>query len=798
MFFSRVIAAVLSVGLLLDTTHAYPLTLKRPSVQLSNKFYSQALMPVPILTFWRSICRARVAWATRRDLGGLARAQKPTGFKSATPEELQRLFLESKATPIDANIVQEMLLSLQIGEQARDNEFIKAFPDFAKELAQIQRIICLRPEITFHQMPSPVLDPKSGLPIRAGAIQDGRSVRIYFSPQNAIGIFHELYEHVVLPNKYPEDHGRLKSFVPWHTLATLAETAFSDGYITERDRQQVEDMQKVGTDTSSLLDAYPDVQDDIRIKKFSRLSFTPMQVYALRKAAALHQFWEADIQNVLGNEENLITDADIDGPYTKVLINLLVGEYSTTDPSAASETLSPAAIERFMEISNKFVNGSEGERQAIRRQLTTAKDLFIESLRSQSFFESHSERIFQLMGEAHDSVVREMEKYGSIELPLKILRMLNKELRSDVLKNNMSRARKEPLYRQLASYSVLWPAGLSHLWQIALIRHFETVAGVLNTFLNAGNNKAERLAFLQNEGAPLALLLSNWETHRAAIEFLARFDPLTIPSSIFQPKYERRQKIFWYFLPAVHKKLMDKLLDSDRRSKFFVMWALEPSPEFLWVDVKDHYDLKNSNVAKMTEEDEKAASSIAESLLSMWNQPSVGMIPALARQVLMRTHILGWWNDRAAVAIVVAMETLLFGVVGTGVLGNFISKISEDIVSYAIAGVLSGFLFVLAHGTGPLYHWDGKNNQVVLSDRREEKDVHFLVGLSARLRGVFLISLAVFSHLGLPYWASIFFAGLLEWGVHLYRPLLAWRPYDNVIQMRPRPGGEPVQLLASS
>ncbi len=116
---------------------------------------------------------------------------------------------------------------------------------------------------------------------------DGKLV-ICFTPWNPVGVFHEIYEHVVLPALYPDLDPALR-----HTLAVLAETAFSnDGLITNRDMDQYSQMLDGHQDTvKRLIDNYSAALEEITQVKFPKANQEAIRDYALAKADALHRLW---------------------------------------------------------------------------------------------------------------------------------------------------------------------------------------------------------------------------------------------------------------------------------------------------------------------------------------------------------------------------------------------------------------------------------------------------------------------------------------------------------------------------
>ncbi len=184
------------------------------------------------------------------------------------------------------------------------------------------------------------------------------------------------------------------------------------------------------------------------------------------------------------------------------------------------------------------------------------------------------------------------------------------------------------------------------------------------------------------------------------------------------------------------------------------------------------------------------------------NPNPCGLIPWLTAQVLMRTRILGW-SDWAAVTLVVTLETILFGSIGSGLLGSVLANQINlgpmgTLIAYGTSSLLSGWLFVRSHGKGPQYRWDPLNEKLVEPNPDEKADRGFLIRLSLQLRLWFLGELLLCVQSSYPVLIGILLASVVEWVCHQNRPLLSPRRRAKVHEMPIRPEAPAPRVVATS
>ncbi|MCR4337577.1 MAG: hypothetical protein NUV91_07215, partial [Candidatus Omnitrophica bacterium] len=181
-------------------------------------------------------------------------AQKSLGAAEGVSREAWEALNPRRLEPDEITALVEGLVP---GQQAETKAFQDMFPGFVgNDLAIIRQALVLGRvpvdqireilgetaasrappirEIVVYQVTQAPLDA-DGLPQGASSFVDGDILHIYLVAGNAVGAAHEIDEHVVLPALGVPENQR-------HTLAVLAETAFSDGMVTARARNQIIQM----------------------------------------------------------------------------------------------------------------------------------------------------------------------------------------------------------------------------------------------------------------------------------------------------------------------------------------------------------------------------------------------------------------------------------------------------------------------------------------------------------------------------------------------------------------------------
>jgi tetratricopeptide (TPR) repeat protein len=181
--------------------------------------------------------------------------------------------------------------------QSETDEFKKAFPNFDKELQLIIDILSgdgnIEPfvNIKFYRLNRPLID-KDGLPIFSTAHIENNELHIYITADNVMGLFHELYQHIISKGKSRP-----------HTRAAVAEGAFSDSILSQRAISQLKAMR--GDQLIAFISGFDSVKEEIT-EGFA--SEEPIKKYTLAHAEAM--FAKASIFLSVKSYEEIIRRKD--------------------------------------------------------------------------------------------------------------------------------------------------------------------------------------------------------------------------------------------------------------------------------------------------------------------------------------------------------------------------------------------------------------------------------------------------------------------------------------------------------
>jgi hypothetical protein len=235
-------------------------------------------------------------------------SQKPIGSR-IQPEEMRESFGLIAPVPMVPEGAALRVLSpnakialadgLRLGSQAFRSEFNEAYPLFAQEVEFVQRLLIgesiqdvlrdaqeIYTRAYGYAKSAPPInkmfvykienlqnfpDTTSGLPYGAVAGADKSVLHVVITPGNAIGAFHEIYEHLILPLD-PTILTEQREANSLHTLAAVAEGGFGDNIRSDRQRRQLGLMTLEPTgrllSLRELLNGFGETKDRILKYKF--------------------------------------------------------------------------------------------------------------------------------------------------------------------------------------------------------------------------------------------------------------------------------------------------------------------------------------------------------------------------------------------------------------------------------------------------------------------------------------------------------------------------------------------------
>jgi len=224
-------------------------------------------------------------------------SQKPIGSKMSK-KDIQKILPIEQSKKLSKKEILLLAKQLHLGKQDQERGFNDAFPKFKEDVKFIQNLLGnfsigklinfvkrtkepSTPRISIYEISEELIDESTGLPIAAisYANHQANTLDVYIKKGNAVGLFHEIYEQVVLPLNYPDVIKESER----HTVATLAETGLGDAIVSQRFEEQLNRMtnEQIRTFISEALDVS---------KKINKLSGYYIESYAAKHAEELHEY----------------------------------------------------------------------------------------------------------------------------------------------------------------------------------------------------------------------------------------------------------------------------------------------------------------------------------------------------------------------------------------------------------------------------------------------------------------------------------------------------------------------------
>jgi hypothetical protein len=233
------------------------------------------------------------ALADRRSAAGEgkppAATQKPYSSEGLELAEIKARIGQQKPTRLSKDELVSLFGSLKPGTQTETTEFNLAFPDFRRQFEDISNILARAPpHIEVYQLERS-LEDKDKLPVSAISYREDGTLKIFITPNNAPGLFHELYEHEILKGS---SYDRTR-----HTLAAVAEGAFSDSILSQRAVGQLAEMAKRDKNLlekfiatyNTAIDGEDSIIDQINEKFPDSPDLQGLRSYILAHAKAMHE-----------------------------------------------------------------------------------------------------------------------------------------------------------------------------------------------------------------------------------------------------------------------------------------------------------------------------------------------------------------------------------------------------------------------------------------------------------------------------------------------------------------------------
>lgn len=262
-------------------------------------------------------------------------ARKPMG-SSISPDIVRQKLMDDPGKAIDIIDQRMMSVNLLTVELQDPIGFAKAFPHFKKEVkfvselirgADVQTILSEVKKFYKSSRPLPdvkrielrkwtkgiIYDDTTGLNIFEAAYIKDKVMYIYITsseyPEDFVDVFCLIYEKLILPLDPTITEEQLKANVP-HTLALLAESAFSKGFLSKTAERQfrfmpLENWHDGRLSTTQFVERYEDVKREVIERKFPVTPDMPhaeltkaRQKYALSYAEDLHAHADYEVTSV--------------------------------------------------------------------------------------------------------------------------------------------------------------------------------------------------------------------------------------------------------------------------------------------------------------------------------------------------------------------------------------------------------------------------------------------------------------------------------------------------------------------